>query len=120
MGNILVKIKRFLSNKNTVTILCVLGGILVLYIGYNWCVSSATEPVRIPYAKTTLSSRQVITADDIGYMEVASTVVSRMRNVIRASNLSPGLFKIPDLLLISESSFLPNIPNKFFIYPPYL
>lgn len=90
MGNILVKIKRFLSNKNTVTILCVLGGILVLYIGYNWRVSSATEPVRIPYAKNTLSSRQIITADDIGYMEVASTVVSKMRNVIRASNLLVG------------------------------
>ncbi|HIR74352.1 TPA: hypothetical protein IAB95_02490 [Candidatus Ventrenecus avicola] len=90
MGNILVKIKRFLGNKNTVTILCVLGGILVLYIGYNWRVSSATEPVRIPYAKNTLSSRHVITSDDIGYMEVASTVVSKMRNVIRASNLLVG------------------------------
>ena len=90
MGNILVKIKRFLGNKNTVTILCVLGGIVVLYIGYNWRVSSATEPVRIPYAKNTLSSRHVITSDDIGYMEVASTVVSKMRNVIRASNLLVG------------------------------
>lgn len=90
MGNILVKIKRFLGNKNTVTILCVLGGILVLYIGYNWRVSSATEPVRIPYAKNTLSSRHVITSDDIGYMEVASTVVSKMRNVIRASNFLVG------------------------------
>lgn len=85
MGNILVKFKRFLSNKNTVTILCVLGGILVLYIGYNWRVTSATEPVRIPYAKNTLSSRHVITADDIGYMEVANTVVSKMKNVVRNS-----------------------------------
>lgn len=86
MGNILVKVKRFLSNKNTVTILCVLAGILVLYIGYNWRVKSATEPIRIPYAKTALASRHKITRDDIGYMEVSGTVVSKMSNVIRNQN----------------------------------
>lgn len=86
MGNILTKIKRFLSNKNTVTILCVLAGILVLYIGYNWRVKSATEPVRIPYAKSTLSSRHRITKDDIGYMEVAGTVLSKMGNIIKSAN----------------------------------
>ena len=86
MGNILVKVKRFLSNKNTVTILCVLAGILVLYIGYNWRVKSATEPIRIPYAKTALASRHKITRDDIGYMEVSGTVVSKMGNVIRNQN----------------------------------
>ena len=104
MGNILVKVKRFLSNKNTVTILCVLGGILVLYIGYNWRVSSATEPVRIPYAKNTLSSRHVITSDDIGYMEVASKVVSKMKNVIRSSGQLVGQ-EVTYGNVIQENSF---------------
>ena len=35
MGNIMISIKRFLGNKNTVTILGVIIGIAVLYFGYN-------------------------------------------------------------------------------------
>ena len=84
-NNILIKIKRFFQNKNTVTIICVLAGILVLYIGYNWRVGSATEPISIPYAKNTLSSRHTITREDIGYVEVASTVLEKMPNIIRNS-----------------------------------
>ena len=86
MGNILVKIKRFFQNKNTVTIICVLAGILVLYVGYNWRVSSATKPVSIPYAKQVLESRHTITKDDIAYVDVASSVVAKMPNVIRNAN----------------------------------
>lgn len=86
MGNILVKIKRFFQNKNTVTIICVLAGILVLYIGYNWRVNSATQPVSIPYAKNTLESQHIITRDDIGYVEVASSVVEKMPNLVRNAN----------------------------------
>ena len=51
MNNLLVGIKRFLGNKNTVTIIGVLAGIAVLYIGYNWRVKQAIEPKSVPYAK---------------------------------------------------------------------
>ena len=86
MGSGLTKIKRFLSNKNTVTILCVVAGITVLYIGYNYRVSSAINPKTVPYAKNTLEARHVITADDIGYMEVNSDVVSKSDNLITNGN----------------------------------
>jgi len=82
MGNILTTVKRFLSNKNTVTILGVLLGILVLYIGYNYRVKQATTPVTVPYAKEELSSRTLITSDMIGYMEVSSSVVRESPNLI--------------------------------------
>ena len=90
MGNILTKIKRFLQNKNTLTIICVLAGILVLYIGYNWRVSSATSPTNVPYAKNTLSSGHVITADDIGYLEVAGTVLSKSKGMLTNRGLIIG------------------------------
>ena len=83
MGTILAKIKHFLTNKNTVTILCVLAGILILYIGYNWRVNTATTPVSIPYAKSALSSGHIITSDDIGTLEVSGTVLEKTKNVIR-------------------------------------
>jgi len=90
MGNLGAKLKHFLGNKNTVTIICVLAGILVLYIGYNWRVSSATSPTIIPYAKTTLMSGHVITAEDIGTIEVSGTVLNKAKKIIKSRNLIIG------------------------------
>lgn len=90
MGNIMEKIKRFLKNKNTVTIICALAGILVLYIGYNWRVSEATSPTTVPYAKNTLPSGHLITADDIGSIEVSGTVLSKSKQMIKNRNMLIG------------------------------
>lgn len=106
MGNFLTKVKRFLSNKNTVTIICVIAGILVLYIGYNWRVNTATKPTTIPYAKNTLSSRHVITNDDIGYIEVSNSVVSKSTNMIKAANQLIG----------KEVMYGTTIPKNSFFY----
>lgn len=83
MGNFITKLKRFISNKNTVTILCILAGIVVLYIGYNYRINSKINPVKVPYAKVALESRHVITAEDIGYIEVNSDVVKRATNLVQ-------------------------------------
>ena len=40
MENLKVTLKRFLSNKNTVTIICGVLAILVLYIAYNARIKS--------------------------------------------------------------------------------
>lgn len=106
MGSLMTKLKRFLSNKNTVTILCVIAGILVLYIGYNWRVNKATKPTTVPYAKNTLSSRHVITTDDIGYMEVSNTVVSKSANMIKVANQLVG----------KEVTYGTTIPKNSFFY----
>ena len=71
MNNLGIKAKKFLSNKNTVTIIGVILAILVLYFGYNWRVNRATEPVKVPYALTTIQPKTKITDDMIGYMNVA-------------------------------------------------
>ena len=90
MGNIMTTLKRFLSNKNTVTIIGVIVGILVLYIGYNWRVKQATDPVTVPYAKVALTSRHEITSDDIGYMEVSRDVVRKSKNMILSASQLQG------------------------------
>lgn len=86
MGNILTTVKRFLGNKNTVTIIGVVLAIIVLYIGYNYRVKQATTPVTVPYAKEEISSRTLITSDMIGYMEVSSSVVNSSTNMITNVN----------------------------------
>jgi len=70
MGNLSVGMKKFLSNKNTVTVIGVIAAVLVLYIGYNWRVRLATNPVTVPFAKVTISPGVQITEDMIGTMEV--------------------------------------------------
>lgn len=131
MGNILTTVKRFLSNKNTVTILGVLLGILVLYIGYNYRVKQATTPVTVPYAKEELSSRTLITSDMIGYMEVSSSVVKNSANLITnaqqiINNYVAFGTTIPANSLIYKSQILTsdempdsafeNIPDNYTLY----
>ena len=44
MGNISAFIKKTIANKNTVTILLVLAGVVVLWFFYNMRVKEATTP----------------------------------------------------------------------------
>ncbi len=91
MGNIGATIKRFLSNKNTITILGVILGIVVLYVGYNWRVSSAIEQVTIPYATKTLTATTPITKDVVGSTQVLRSFVTGNENLIQSSgNLTGG------------------------------
>ena len=70
MGNIGNGIKKFLQNKNTVTVLGVVAAILVLYIGYNMRVKAAVNPITVPYAKETINPGVQITEEMVGTMEV--------------------------------------------------
>ncbi len=70
MGNLTLGLKKFLANKNTVTVVCVVAAILVLYLGYNARVNAAVNPVEVPYAKETISPGIQITQDMVGTKKV--------------------------------------------------
>ena len=82
MGNIVTTIKRFLSNKNTITILGVLAGIVVLYIGYNYRVDQAIDTIAIPYARETITATSEITQEMVDTTEVLRSFVSTNANLI--------------------------------------
>lgn len=63
-------LKKFISNKNTVTIIGVLLGVIVMYIGYNMRISKEINPIEVPYAKETISPGTKITEDLVGTIEV--------------------------------------------------
>ena len=50
MGNLGTSIKKFLQNKNTVTVLGVVLAIVILYVAYNMRVKAAINPINVPYA----------------------------------------------------------------------
>ncbi len=75
MGNLTIGIKKFLQNKNTVTVLGVIAAILILYIAYNMRVKSAINPINIPYAKVQINPGTQITADMVGTRAVPPSML---------------------------------------------
>lgn len=105
MGNFLVPFKKFLSNKNTITILGVLVGVVVLYLGYNWRVKKSIQPVQVPICTATLLSGTKITEEYISYVSVPKDTISSMGNLKTNFNEISGM-------LVSYDGKIPK--NSFF------
>ena len=78
MNSSAMKLKRLLGNKNTVTLICAILGLLVLFIGYNRAVNSAVQPVRVFYAKQNIQPRTLITDAMIGEINVPQAAIDEM------------------------------------------
>ncbi|MBP3841357.1 MAG: hypothetical protein IK997_04520 [Bacilli bacterium] len=103
MNNMSTGLKKFLSNKNTVTILGVLLMVVVIYIGYNWRVSVATNPIEVPYAKSTISAGTQITEDQVGIIEVPPAML--VGDVIRDKQAVVGKYAMADTVIPVGSLF---------------
>lgn len=101
MGKSGFNLKQFLSNKNTVTILLVFLGVVVLYFAYNYRVKQAIEPKSVPVANQKLTANTVITNDMIEYVEVTNDFIKKSPNLVISANqligkkIAPGN-SIPD------------------------
>lgn len=107
MNKIVIMLKRFLQNKNTITILCTLGIIAVILVGYNWRVDQATSPMRIPYAKVEIQPRTLITESMIAYMDVPAKMISN--NVLRNSSLIVGKYSNYNTVVPQGSLFFGSV-----------
>ena len=63
MRSILVGIRRFLTNKNTITIIALLGSLVFLYWAYNRRIETAISPKPVVVATRELGPRTLITND---------------------------------------------------------
>lgn len=91
-GKLKENINNIIRNKNTLTILLVVAGVIGLYAVYNWRVNEAIKPVRIPYAKKEIDSRTQITSEMLSYTEVPKSLVSKAKNIITNSNSIIGKY----------------------------
>ena len=91
MENIKVALKRFLKNKNTVTIIALLASLAILYYAYNLRIKKATEPISVPYAVRRLEPRTLIENKDVGIKQVPGGMVNG-RDVIASSSLIVGKY----------------------------
>lgn len=86
MGNVMLKLKRFFGNKNTVTILCVIAGVAVLLFGYNLRVKQAVQPVNIPYALKRMGPKTKVESENVGTIKVSKAFVDQTKGLISTKN----------------------------------
>lgn len=106
MNSLMVGVKRFFKNKNTVTIFAVIVCLIIIYWAYWWRIEKATEPRMVPYALKTLSPRTLITSDMIGTRKVPGKVITA--NVVTESSLIVGKYVKNTVEIPAESLFYNN------------
>ena len=88
MNNFVVSFRRFIKNKNTVTILGVLAVILILFFGYRYQINKMVSPIKnIPVATKTIQPRTEITDDLIEYVNVAPVVLQKGNIIISKAGI---------------------------------
>ena len=76
MDSLLIGVKRFFKNKNTVMIFAVVASLAILYFAYNARIKKATEPQSVPYAISKIEPRTKITAEMVGTRKVPGSVIT--------------------------------------------
>lgn len=69
-------LKRMVKSKGFVTAACAILAVAVLLVAYNLRINSATQPVRVPVASHRLTSRHLITKEDIRYISIPRGAIS--------------------------------------------
>lgn len=78
MNNFVASLKKFITNKNTVTILGTLVGIAILYFGYNWRINQQVEQISVVVAKQNIQPRTRITTDMVETIQIAKVMYDKM------------------------------------------
>ncbi len=103
MNNLTISIKKFMANKNTVTVVGVLLGIVILYVGYNYRIKKAITPIEVPYAKQTIPPKTKITSAMIGSIKVPPSML-RGSAITNPSNIV-GRYSSADTVIPQGSLF---------------
>lgn len=108
MNNFIISFRRFIKNKNTVTIIGVMAVILILFLGYRYQINKAVSPVsNIPVAAETIQPRTKITDDMLDYISVAPVVLQS--NVIRTKGLIVGKYSNYNTVIPQGSLFYKGV-----------
>ncbi len=75
MGNLTIGIKKFLQNKNTVTVIGVVLAIVVLYVAYTIRIKNSINPIVVPYASQQIPAGTQITEAMIRTREVPPSML---------------------------------------------
>lgn len=126
MGSIIATFKRFLGNKNTVTILAVLVGVIALWFFYNYRVEQAITTIKIPYAINRIDTGKMVNEEDIDYKEITKSTLDNSDIITNSNDLVGkyicvgtsvpvnGFFYQSQLCDTLPNSVLDTIPDDYF------
>lgn len=80
MDSLKTNIKRFFSNPNTLTFILVIILIVIIYFVYNYMVERAISPVNVPYATSTINSKEKITKDLVNSVQITGNFITASGN----------------------------------------
>ena len=75
MGNLTTGFRKFLQNKNTVTVLGIVLAIFVIYIAYTMRIKSEINPITVPYAAEQIKAGTQITESMISTRQVPPSML---------------------------------------------
>ncbi len=107
MNNFMRSLKKFFTNKNTVTILGVIAIVAILYFGYTYQINKQVKPTRVPVANTTIQPRTKITTEMIKYIEVPGNTLSS--NVMLDSKKITELYSNYNTVIPEGSMFYTDV-----------
>ena len=103
MGSIIIGIKRFFQNKNTVTILGILASVAIIYFAYNYRIKKSTEPVNVPYAIKEIGPRTQITEEMISTKKIPGGIVTK--NVLTNTSQIVGKYVLNTAVIPENGLF---------------
>lgn len=103
MNNFVIGMKKFITNKNVVTVIGVLVVLGILFWGYTSSIKKETNPLNIPVAAKKINATTQITKEDVTYTQVASRMVGE--GVIRSSTQIIGKYTNINVTIPQGSMF---------------
>lgn len=87
MNNLSSSLKKFVGNKNTVTILAVIVCMLILYFGFKWRVNQEVTYIDVYCAKETILPKTKIGPEDIELKQVPESYLDQLDYVTRKEDI---------------------------------
>lgn len=103
MGNLSMSFKKFMQNKNTVTVVGVIAAIFILYIAYTMRINNAINPIVVPYAAEQIPAGTQITEAMIDTREVPPAMLEG--DVIRNKSDIVDKYSAADVVIPKGSLF---------------
>lgn len=100
----IAKVKNLLLNRNTVTILGVLAGVIALWFFYSMTLDKAVKQQQIPVAAKELTAGTIITKDDIEYIEINNDALKKA-SVVTDSKQLIGYYVTNDTSVVKGAMF---------------
>ena len=121
MNKLSESMKKFIGNKNTITIIGVLLCIVILYIGYNARIEQKVVLTKVPYANQTIQPRTKITSEMVSYMNVPAEFL-KYSNYYKSAEDIIGKYSNYNTLISEGSVFYEDLvidesilPNSAFV-----